>query len=122
MPFVATTLLQASEYTSERVALENRTATQVLTQFTAFNDQFTPLFDANSVNERTIRNWLVEARLIQNELPAAGTLNPSQRQRVIEVVVRICYATVIAALDGRATAGDVAAVLAVWNATFGAVP
>lgn len=122
MPFVAANIVQAVANTSDRLALENQTAGSIVTQFTAWNAAIQPIFSTNVQNDRVVRNWLVRSELLQAQLPAGTVLNPSQRQQVIEVVCPLLYATLGAFQNSLITLAQHDAVLAAWNATFGATP
>lgn len=127
MPVVAADIFEAITLTTERVALENRTAGQVYSQLVLFIDGVEAIgLDLSNEGNRTVRNWLIQARLIQAELANFGapfaTIGPAQRQEVVDIAGRIMYAADVAVGFGNITAPQRAAVLAAWNASFGLLP
>ncbi len=121
MPVVAANIPDAVQLTTDRVALESRTIGQVRSQYVIFIDAVAGIFDPENQGNRTVRNWLVQANIVLN-----GTIDsfPSaiQRQNVINVVERILYATHVNANSTSITFAQQTAVLAAWNASFGALP
>lgn len=126
MPYVAASIIDAVATTANRVALENQTVGQAYSQFVLWNAGFLPIFNLNDANERVVRNWIVQSKMIEDEFTAlglaAGTLDPAQTQQVVETVCRMLFATREAVNFGLITAGQQAAVLAAWNASLGALP
>lgn len=119
MPVVAATLLDAVAYTNPRVGVGNSTN---FLQFyiSTFNAAWAPSFDPNNANDRTVRNWIVSSKVVEDNTPTQG--NAQQRQAVVDVTVRILFATNAAFSAGRITTAQRDAVLAAWNGSFGAAP
>lgn len=126
MPVVAADLDEAMSLTTDRIALENRTLGQVQDQFVLFTDAVALIFDAESVNGRTVRNWLVQASIVQiNITPGPGEppdqiIGPFQRQQVVDVVERILSASVTN--TNQITNAQRTELLDAWNDSFGALP
>jgi len=125
VPDIVVSLTEAMQLTTDRVALENRTVGQVYSQYVIFIGAIGPIFNTNSQNSRTVRNWLVPANIVLATLNAAdadtGTIGPDLRQQVVDVVERILNAT-FTNTDPITTIGERNAVLAAWNASFGTLP
>lgn len=119
MPVVAATLLDAVGYTNPQVGIGN-SANFLQFYITTFNTLWSPHFDPNQLNDRTVRNWLVSSKVVEANTPAQG--NAQQRQAVVDVIVRVLYAANAAFSAGRITAAQRDAVLTAWNGSFGAAP
>jgi hypothetical protein len=121
MPFAAATLDTAIANTNQRASLGDLPVNSLLLFYiTTFNALWPSDLDLNSVNNRTVRNWLVRARLVQNQTPVTGTVQ--QVQAVVDIACRVMYATSDALTGGRITTAQRDAVLAAWNNSFGLLP
>jgi hypothetical protein len=116
----AASISQAIAYTSGNATRAN-VAAALLTTSEAWNLAWGAIFNPTTATtaERTVRNWKVESWLVQGQTPATGTIQ--QVQNVINIVCRVLYATqaALAATPARITAGQEAAVLAAYNASWG---
>jgi hypothetical protein len=118
MAIVAATLEQAIGITNSQIALGNA-ANKLLFAIQSFN-VWGSSFNTGSPNDRTVRDWLVQSQLVQSQTPNQG--NAQQRQNVVDIVCRVCWATIGARADGRITVGQRDAVLAAWNGSVGLLP
>ncbi len=124
MPVVAASLTDAMALTTDRIALENRTAGQVFSQYVIFIDLVQDIFNPENRDERTVRNWMVQAKLTQAALFNFGAsfaaIGVILRQDVVDIVERILNATHVN--TAQIPVAQRTAVLAAWNASFGALP
>lgn len=126
MPVVAATLEEAIGITNTQVGGANTIVSALQVAFTAWNDLATgwpASFNRLNTNDRTIRNWFVQSRIVETRTPAGGLgafAGAQERQDVVDIVCRVCWAAVGARSDGRITIAQRDAVLAAWNASWGA--
>ena len=119
MPMPAAPLSDAIAFTNGRVGVGN--AIGFLNFYiTTFNNLWAPAFNPENVNDRTVRNWIVFTRVVQNKTPTSG--NSQERQEVVNAAVRVMYAAEAAHAAGRITTAQRDAVLGAWNSSFGAIP
>ena len=127
MPIVAGDLNEAIANTNGQVSSQFSNAGRLSFYISTFNDLDSAVgwpsnFDPGNQNERTVRNWYVEAKIIEDATPAAGIGTPLEAQEVVNVACRVMYAARAAEAAGRITTAQRDAVLDAWNNSFGSVP
>lgn len=128
MPYVAGSLSEAIAVTNAQASTQFGTPGRLLFYITTFNSLVPTVgwpgnFDKDSEKERTVRSWIVESLVVQNETPiTVGDVQ--QTQDVVNVACRVMYAAqaAAAAVPPRISPAQEAAVLTAWNNSFGAVP
>jgi hypothetical protein len=121
VPFPQATLQAAIAQTNGRAGLGNLLAqSKLLFYISTFNALWPSDLDLNNADNRTVRNWLVQARLVQDQTPVTGTVQ--QVQAVVDIACRVMYAAIDAHTAGRITTAQRDAVLVAWNGSFGFVP
>lgn len=126
MPIVAATLQEAIANTNGQAGTAPLVAGRALFYISTFNSVVPTTgwpanFDPNNAAQRTVRNWIVQGKLVQDQTPA-GVTNAQQTQNVVNAACRVMYAAQAAAAAGRISAAQEAAVLTAWNNSFGSVP
>ena len=77
-------------------------------------------FDPQNTNDRTVLNWRPASIALETITPPAG--NSIERQRVVDLVVRVLYATEAAFTASRITSTQRDAVLDAWNDSWATFP
>lgn len=118
---VAATIGLAATLASENVQLQFQQATDSLnTLFTTFLAAIvTALPDPDSVNQRTVLNWVPVTRFRMQFLPSSFDSQDDANDMSV-FLFRICQATAAAAVAGRITTAQRDAILAAYNTSFSA--
>lgn len=91
-------------------------AGDLLSSMQAWNNVWPTGLEADSVNSRTVRNWLVQSKTVELQIVGAGT--SQDIERVVDVLVRILSAAIAAESAGRISAAQAADIEAAYNAAW----
>lgn len=86
----------------------------------AFIASASVIFSDELAGDRPVGNWIVILQDRNSQLPGGGAVaSLPQWDSVVDAIYRMCRAAVVAQSGGGITAGQVAALLAAWNAEIG---
>lgn len=119
MPVIAASLPEAVALTNTRVGTGSALGFLAF-YISTFNAIWPIGLDINSVKDRTVLNWRPRAGAVQQVTPASG--DAQQRQAVVDIVTRVCFAADLAFQDNRITLTQRDQVLSAWNNSLGALP